>query len=89
MHVIVNKDHREAPLNSVEAFLDDFRTINLDLGPKSRFSAPGPRMSCRASLEKLVRSNLHGEIQRTVLLIYDERRAARRAAKNGDFISHY
>ena len=40
-------------------------------------------------LEKLVRSNLHGEIQRTVLLIYDERRAARRAAKNGDFISHY
>ena len=48
-----------------------------------------PRRMCRVSLEKLVRSNLHGEIQRTVLLIYDERRAARRAAKNGDFISHY
>ena len=42
MHVIVNKDHRESSWNSVGAFLDDFRTINLDLGPKSRFSAPGP-----------------------------------------------
>ena len=42
MHAIVNKDHRESSWSSVEAFLDDFRTINLDLGPKSRFSAPGP-----------------------------------------------
>ena len=45
MHVIVNKDHRESSWNSVGAFLDDFRTINLDLGPKSMFSAPGPTNS--------------------------------------------
>ena len=37
MHVIVHKDHRESSWNSVEAFSDDFRTINLvwDLNPGS------------------------------------------------------
>ena len=50
MHVIVNKDHRESSWNSVGAFLDDFRTINLDLGPKSRFSAAGPTSATSATI---------------------------------------